>query len=695
MGPGGFVCSGHFSTVWQAIVTGEGHFVDHAPYFSLYWVYGVFEPKSTNLADMGSTGGTYVIYVDTMQQTEPFNYLDGETLKEFLPKFQSQLFTKATYIFRQGETSKGVLFIVVSGLAEIIITNEKDEDSVVGVRKPHEFLGETVLFFPDKSYPASAKAVEDTLCLMVPKAEFEALLQKNTAFSGYFTRLLADRMRSLYEEVVLEQSYLASGLESKPFRKRVVDIMSSPVITCSAGHKIHQVAQILTEHNISAVVVVNQQGQPVGIINHKDLVSKVLSVYPIDSELTADMIMNPNPVSLPPNAFYYQSLLAMVQNQCRHVLIMDGDNLIGIVSMHDIIKSRSSGALNTVDNIESRKTVQGLADSTSEVDKVLTAMVAENASAEEIFEVISEFYDRITRKIIQIAEAEMIAEGFGPPPVDYCWITMGSGGRKEQTLRTDQDNGIIYQDVPASQSEKVADYFSRLAGKVVEGLYQCGFAKCKGNVMATNPEWCRPLRQWYRVVSQWVSEPVPAMVRFLTIFLDFRPVYGQKQLAQDLRQFVLRRFQESPVMLHFLAKDDLEHKVPLGFFRQFITEKSGEHKDEIDLKRAVCVHVVDCVRIFAFKAGITETTTFGRLRALKASGTMAEEDVDFFFTTYETLMSIRLKVNLEKFAQGLPADNYINPHKLSKRETSILRHSFLAVSRLQNFTGATFRVEGY
>lgn len=636
-----------------------------------------------------------MIYVDTLQQTEPFNFLDEETLKEFLPKFQSQLFTKGTYLFRQGDASKGVLFIMVSGLAEIIITNERDEDSVIGVRNPHEFLGETVLFFPEKSYPAAAKAVEDTLCLLVPKAEFEALLQKNTAFTGYFTRLLAERMRSLYEEVIMEQSYLASGLESKPFRKRVIDIMTSPVITCLADHKIYQVAQILTENNISAVAVVNQQGQPVGLINYKDLVTKVLTVYPIDSELTADMVMNPNPPILPPNAFYYQSLLTMVQNQSRHVLIMDGNVLIGIVSMHDIVKSRSTGALNTVDNIRSRKTVKGLADSTKEVDKVLTAMVAENASAEEIFELITEFYDRITRKIIQIAEAEMIAEGFGPPPVEYCWITMGSGGRKEQTLRTDQDNGIIYMDVPNGESEKVAEYFSRLAGKVVEGLYQCGFAKCNGNVMATNPEWCRPLRQWYRTVSQWVNEPIPAMVRFLTIFLDFRPVYGQKQLAQDLRQFVMRRFQESPIMLHFLAKDDLEHKVPLGLFRQFITEKSGEHKDEIDLKRAVCVHVVDCVRVFAFKAGITETTTFGRLRGLKTSGAMAEDDVDFFATTYETLMSIRLKLNLDKFTQDLPADNYINPYKLSKRETNVLRHSFLAVSRLQNFTGATFRVDGY
>lgn len=636
-----------------------------------------------------------MIYLDTLQQTEPFNYLDDETIKEFLPKFQSQLFTKNSYIFRQGDPSQGVLFILVSGLAEIIITNDKDEDSVIGVRKPHEFLGETVLFFPDKSYPASIRAVEDTLCLMVSKTEFEALLQKNTAFSGYFTRLLAERMRNLYEEVIMEQSYLASGMESKPFRKRVVEIMSSPVITCSTDHKIYQVAQILAENNISAVAVVNNQGLAVGIINDKDLVNKFLTVYPIDSELTADMVMNPNPPTLPPNAFYYQSLLAMVQNKCSHVLVMEGTSLMGIVAMHDIITSRSSGALNAVDTIETRKTIGGLADSTKEVDKVLTAMVAEKASAEEIFAVISEFYDRITRKVIQIAEAEMIAEGFGPPPTEYCWITMGSSGRKEQTLRTDQDNGIIYQDVPANQAEKVEDYFSRLAAKVVEGLFQCGFARCNGNVMATNREWCHSLRKWFRKVSEWINEPIPEMVRFLTIFLDFRPVYGQHQLAQDLRQFVLRRFQDSPIMLHFLAKDDLMHRVPIGLFRQFITEKSGEHKDEIDLKRAVCVHVVDCVRIFAFKAGITETSTFGRLMALKTSGTMADDDVDFFFTTYETLMSMRLKSNLDKFTQGKQADNYINPNKLSKRETSVLRHSFLAVSRLQNFTGATFRVEGY
>lgn len=634
-------------------------------------------------------------YLQTLQQIAPFNLLDQEVLASLSPTLQYQEYPKDTYIFHQEEPSHNQLFLIIEGVAEIIVTNEVGKESVVGFRRKNDFFGETTVL-SGKNYPASVKAVEHLKCLLVTKEIFEALLEKSTPFAGFFTRILADRMRELFQEVVLEQSYEAYGMESQPFRKRVVDIMSTPVITCSTKDTIDTVATIMAEKRISALVVLNEESYPVGLITETDLVTKVLTkTYSFMLPLTAGEVMNPDLVILPPEAFFYQALLAMVRHQNKHVAILDDGRLMGIVTVRDLVKSRSTGALTIVDSIETQTTIQGLNKANVEVDKVLTALVAEKAAVPEIFEVITEFHDRLTRKVIEICETEMVTQGYGLPPVSYCWLTMGSGGRKEQTLRTDQDNALVYEDVSPDHYPEIDEYFSILSGKIVEGLARCGFALCKGDVMASNPKWRGPLKDWLRKVDNWLTELEKDNIRMLTIFLDFRFIYGKKVLADTLREFIFKKFRESPIALHELVVDDVYYRIPLGFFKQFITEKSKEHRNEIDLKKSACVHVVDCIRVFTYRDRIIETSTLGRLKELTTSGVIPQDDAEFYQAAYESLMMFRIRENLRKASLGQEPDNYINPYNLSKRESMALKEAIQAVNRLQSFTGSVFRVEGY
>lgn len=632
---------------------------------------------------------------DVLKQISPFNLLDEETLGTVLPLLKYQDYPRGSFVFSQGEPSRRELYLINEGIAEIIVTNESGKDSVVGVRRAGDFFGETVLL-TDNTYPASVKAVETLKCLVINGETFEDLMNKSPAFAGYFTKILAERLRELFKEVVLEQSYQAYGLDSQPFRKRVMDIMSSPVFTCSISDPIDKVASLMAEHRISALVVTNNTGVPVGLITERDLVTRVLTkAYPPPSPPKAGEIMDPHLVILPPEAFFYQALLAMVKHQNKHVAVLDEGRLLGIVTVRDLVKSRSTGALTIVDSIESQETIAGLAKASREVDKVLTALIAEKAPVPEVCEVITEFYDRLTRKVIQICENEMVARGFGPPPVGYCWLTMGSGGRKEQTLRTDQDNALIFENVNQEDYAETDRYFSILSDKIVDGLVKCGFARCRGKVMASNDAWRGSLRHWLDKINTWLSAIDKTNIRLLTIFLDFRPVYGKNVLAEALRGFCFKKFREVPIALHQLASDDLEIRVPLGFFRQFITEKTGEHKNEIDLKKSACVNMVDCLRIFAMRDKIQDTTTLGRLRELVRSGVIPPDDAEFYQTAYESLMTFRIRENLRKYSLGLEPDNYINPYVLSKMESLALKEALLAVDRLQSFTGAVFRVEGY
>ncbi len=632
--------------------------------------------------------------IQILEKIAPFNLLSQNILMEIRPRIQEKHFPKGSFFFKQGDPSLRTLFILVEGFAEIIVRNEKGAESVVGLRKPNDFFGETVIL-TDKQYPASVRAVTDCSCLLLDRETFDFLIQHSAEFASFFSQLLTDRLRDMFAEVVLEQSYDAYGMDATPFRKRVCDIMNSPVITCRENDLVTSAARVLTKNRISSLVVVDKSNIPVGILTESDLVSRILSRGECQPDLKVREVMTPNPVSLPPDAFFYQALLTMIKNQVKQLPIIENNKLIGIVTLRDLVQSRSTGAITTVSNIESETSIEGLKKASNGIDNVLKALIAEKASAKEICEVMTEFYDRLTKKVIEISEKQLLAEGFGAPPVDYCWITMGSSGRKEQITRTDQDNGIIYDDSDPTKWEAAENYFSRLAEKVVDGLYQCGFALCKGNVMATNPQWRKPYKEWIETVSFWVQEPHSEMLRNFTIFLDFRPVHGTADLAHRLRKAVIRMIQDNPIVLHFLARDDLSHGVPLGLFKQFITDKSEKHKGEIDIKGSALVHIVDCIRIFSIRDGIAATNTFERIKELTANGTLPKDDAEFIEAAYETLMTFRNRENLRKSSIGLAPDNYLNPYKLSKREQSVLKEAFKAINRLQNFTGSYFRVEGF
>ena len=623
-----------------------------------------------------------------LHKINPFHLLDDHVLTQVAQNTAFRHFAKGAFVVRQGERSQHSLFLIISGTAEITVLDEYDRETVAGLRQEGEFFGETV-FLSDEPYPGSVRALTDLTCLTVPHEIFESLLGQQADFSAHFSRILAERMRTLYQTLPTSARDDADSLE-QPMRKRVSDLMSTPAVTALPTEEIAELARKMTSHNVSSLVIVNTDLRPLGLVTEKDLVGKVLTKGYLLKRLTAADIMSQSIFTVEPTAFYYEALLSMVKNQVKHLVVASGDRLEGIVTIRDLITSRSMGALSIVNSIEAQENIEGLAKASKEIDRVLRALVAEKASSREILQIITEFFDRLTRKVIQVCEQKMVREGYGQPPVSYSWITMGSSGRQEQFVKTDQDNGIIYENVPKEKEEQVSRYFHLLAEKVVEGLYRCGFAKCKGNVMASNPYWCRSFNNWRNAINKWVDELEPENVRMMTIFLDFRHVYGKKSLCDLLRNFVTKRFQKAATALLFLVKDDLAHRVPLNFFKHIITEKSKEHRNMVNLKGAACVHVVDCLRVYSLREGVIETNTFKRLEQLTERGAFSRDDAELLAVAYETLMTFRIRQSLLQLAQGKEPDNYITPDNLSKREKAALREAFLAVDRLQNLTSYAF-----
>jgi len=625
-----------------------------------------------------------------VRSSAPFSDLDPQTFEWVIEHMEVERFKAEEYVFHHGQKSLEKLFFVVEGLAEVLVENDTGNEYVVGTRKPGDFFGETGIL-SQKEYAGSIKVVSSLVCMTLKNTDFEYLLANDLNFANFFSKILTQRARGLYEELYLEHSHLATGLDSRPFRKKVSELMTKEAVSCDTSHNAAEAGEIMAKHNIGSLLVLAGD-KLVGIITEKDLVTKVVAADQKPRELGVSAVMDTEVVTLPPDAFFYQALLAMVRNRVKHVVVTDGEDISGVVSLRDLVKARSSGALTIVDRIETEDNLDALVAARREADHVLTALFYEKAPIPEICEVITELNDRLTRKIIVLAEKEMEQEGWGTPPVSYCHIVMGSGGRKEQLFRTDQDNGIIYADSSSKQTASLEKYFLNLGEKIVSGLERCGFSRCNGGVMANSPKWCKSVSAWKKDMDKWVLEPEGQKLRDLTIFLDFRPVYGLQDMAYELRRYIFQKFNQMPVVLKYLARDDLEHGVPISWLGNVITEKSRKHRGQLNLKTAASVHLVDCVRIFALRENIDENSTFERITQLADKGVLSSDDSEIFNTAYQSLLMLRLKGNLTKANKGLVPDNYVNPVSLSKRERTVLKDAFWAVKKLQHLTGQALQV---
>ena len=305
-------------------------------------------------------------------------------------------------------------------------------------------------------------------------------------------------------------------------------------------------------------------------------------------------------------------------------------------------------------------------------------MLREGAKASNITRIVTEVNDHLERRILDIAR-----KTFGPPPVPFCWIIYGSEGRREQTFKTDQDNAIIYADPADDREARVAgEYFSRFAAFVVDGLLQCGFARCSGNYMATNPRWCKPLSVWKRYFREWIYEPTPDAIIFSVILFDFRGLYGDLRLASELKQHLMESLRGQKIFLKCIADMTSQVGPPLSFFRTFRVEDEGEHKNMLDLKKTCIAPMLNIVRLFSLESGIPETSTLERIAALKQVHTTVRKIGDELEQAFEFLSLLRIRHQFEQIALNVEPDNFINPERLSAQEKNTLKNVCHLISRV-------------
>jgi CBS domain-containing protein len=532
------------------------------------------------------------------------------------------------------------------------------------------------------------RAAEDTFCYRLPAPDFHELLALSPVFQDFCTRRIAHLLDQ--SQKVVQAQYAQRSVDYQSLGSRLRDVLRHEPVTCPPDIPIRAALENMRRHGIGSMIV-TEDGAPIGIFTLHDLLR--ITVEGQDTGRPISRVMTRSLITLPPDALAYDAALAMAKHGIRHVLLVEGRRLVGIISEKDLFSLQQVGITQVGNTIRRAVTLEDLAHAACDVRRLAHNMLAQGVAAEHLTRLISTLNDRITCRIIELEC------GHGAASYQrWCWMAFGSEGRFEQTLSTDQDNGIVFAVPEDSLEDGGADAVRALllphADRINRALDRCCFPLCKGGIMASNPRWCLSLAEWKQQFSEWIARSDPQNLLRAAIFFDFRSVYGDASLAEELRRWLNHAVAATPQFLHQMAANALLNRPPLGVMRDFVVESGGKHPHTVDLKMNGVVPFVDAARIYVLAAGLGDTNTLERLHGAGEVGRLSPADVEAWARAFSFIQLLRLRhQHLERRPDG-ETGNHIDPDALNELDRRVLRESFRQARKLQTKLALDYHLYG-
>ncbi len=629
------------------------------------------------------------LYSDKMlflESIEPFNGLDEAGLEEICETMEWKQFPPGETIQKEGAAGE-FFYIFKNGLARIFMQKDGNE-KVVGFLGEGDFCGATA-FLSDGINPSSVVTIEHSLCLAQEKKAFEAMIEIYPKIAGYFNELIIRQSKRIFTKLLAAGTGAIAQVEPFLYSKRAKDLISPKQVFCRNSDTLVEVARRLVEENVGNAVVVDDSGKLAGIVGLREILEASL-LKGGSPDQTVETVAEKDYVTINADNYFFDALHEMMKKSKETLVVMGADRVEGLLTSLDLLKFRGREVLSLIRSIEDAKSFDELNILRQDVEGVLRVLISDGAVASHACKIVSELNDKVVKRVIRLAE-----ESLGAPPVPFAWLGLGSEGRKEQTLVTDQDNAILF-DMPSvgNDAEYIDEYFRTLSDRIVNGLNRCGFPLCKGNIMATNPRYFGNIMSWKDKTDRWINISAENGDDFVDIytFLDFRIVYGSETLEEALRSHVLEAFGKNTNALRMLAGPIISVPVPLGFFKNFLVEKNGKYKNTVNIKVNGLLPLTTCVKLLAFFAGVSEANTLERIRKLSEKGIIPEDRLDFIEQAFETFLALKIHNNLNSLDRGREFSNNINPAQLGTKQKQLLKDSFLAVSEIQKITKEVLKV---
>ena len=516
-------------------------------------------------------------------------------------------------------------------------------------------------------------AAADTFCYLLPAADFHALLGKSPEFNDFCTR----RIASLLEESqrAVQSEYALALDDEQRFARPLASLVQRAPLHVLPDTPLADALATMGAARVGSVVVADAAGAPVGILTLKDVLARVtLAGVPLATPISA--VMTANPATLPDDVPVADALVLMARQGIHHIPLVRAGKLVGVVSEKDVFALRRLSVEGITSAIMRSENPARLIALAHDIGDLAHSLLAQGMDAENLTAIISSLNDRLTERIIALeSETDTTLEG-----LRWCWLALGSEGRMEQTLATDQDNALIFATADDTQHAALLAF----ALRVNRRLDACGFPLCRGGIMASNPQWCLSATGWQQQFTQWIDHGSPEALLNASIFFDFRPLSGDASLALDLRTWLNRAAQKNPRFLHQMAGNALRNRPPLGVVRDFVLSDDDAHPHTIDLKLNGATPFVDAARIFALAAGSPQTNTAKRLREAAHALHIPDSELADWNRAFHFLQLLRLRHQHGQQRAGQTPDNHLDPDTLNPLDRRILKEALRQARKVQS-----------
>ena len=621
------------------------------------------------------TGAPQVVLdatVELLRRHAPFDRMDRESLLFLAGRLKLAYFAKGRRVAAPEHGIATALYVVQRGL---VCSSEADGDTPGA---------NTVEYSSGECFPLAAvigrrparhvyTAVKDSFCYEADVDTIEELARRSPSFQAFCNSRVSTLLQQSYAQ--LQAFYAEQSAGRQPMNAFLRELVRGMPLVCPPGESLRNALQGMWKVNVGSIVVVDGSGSPVGIFTERDLFRHTVAGG-LDLERAIENYMTPAPKSLPASASAAEAAVLMAEMGIRHVLVEEGGRLLGVVSERALFALQRTSIRDIIHSIRAAADLPDLVRVATDIRAMAHNMIAQGMGAEHLARIIATLNDKLGCRVLEL---EALKHDLGE--LNFCWIALGSEGRLEQTLATDQDNGIIF--TANGPPEQIRERLLPFAQAVNQALDQCGFPLCKGGIMAGNPQWCLSLDEWQARFGEWIRNPLPQALLHSSIFYDFRALWGDEDLANRLRAWLNAKVKGDQRFLRAMAQNALESRPPLGFFTGFVTSGGDGEPDTIDLKAQGARLFVDAARIYALAGGQDQTNTAMRLRLAGEAVRIPRAEMDAIVDAYHFILLLRLRHQHARPQNDVHA-NRIAPDGLNDLDRRILKEAFLQARKLQS-----------
>jgi CBS domain-containing protein len=625
---------------------------------------------------------------DFLKKFPPFDLLSADNLLEVSSQVSILYFEKGDTLYRKNDNFNDYFYVVRNGAIGLFRT-EKDQRVTVDICDGGDIFGLRSLILKE-NYILDAIANEESIVYGIPIKVFESVTENNQKVNNYLITSFASNTfdpystqdsGSVFEDYIGNADQNIANLQTAIFTKNT--------ITCAVDYTIQEAAIIMSEHKIGCLVIVNDLKFPIGIITNSDIKNKIATgKFPITAHVK-DVMSSPV-ITFDKCITVAEAQLQMIKNTIGYLCITkDGtpnSKLKGILTQHDIVVSIGNNPSVLLKEIKRAKKTKTLRTARNKANMLLKGYLEQNIPISHILKIISEINDAVTIRVIELSLQKMIE----PPPVKFTWLALGSQGRKEQLLFTDQDNALIFEDVGEVKFKETQQYFLTLSKLVTKSLHKIGYSYCPAEMMASNPAWCNTLGTWKKQFELWILSPDEKAILLSSIFFDFNYVYGDQSMANSLSKHISNYSSKNGSnFFQLLGKDALKSPPPLGFFRQILVDQDDEHKDLFNIKNRGLLPLIDAARILILSKqveGVSNTASrFEKLAQLEPNNKELFNSCSYAF---KALLKFKTKQGLLRNNSG----QFIEPANLSKEDKMKLKRCFKPIREVQEILILRFRL---